>query len=134
MVLKDKPQIKKNQHIYQAIYYALNGIRCTIKSERNMRYHLILGVIVLVLGFVFQVSRIEWLFLISCIGLVLFAEMLNTAIETTVDLVTNQTYHPLAKKAKDIAAGAVLIISLYALIVGIIIFLPKCFTLLKLIN
>ena len=89
-----------------------------------MRIHISLGLLVIMAGVFFSISRMEWLFILLCIAGMFTLEMLNTAIEKTVDLVTDE-FHPLAKVAKDLAAGAVLVYTVYSIIVGIIIFLPK---------
>ena len=81
------------------------------------------ALIVVIIGFVIGLSAVEWLFIITAIMLVLITEAINTAIENTVNLVTGK-FHPLAKKAKDISAFSVLLASIYAVIVGLIIFLP----------
>lgn len=104
--------------------YAWKGICSAVKSERNMHIHLIFVAAVVICGFVFHISKTEWLACIGCFGLVLAAEMMNTAIETIVNLVSPER-HPLAGKAKDIAAGAVLIAAIASAIVGLIIFVPK---------
>ncbi|PCS04830.1 hypothetical protein RR45_GL000149 [Lactococcus chungangensis CAU 28 = DSM 22330] len=79
----------------------------------------------IIFGFVFRISRVEWLFLLLAIFLVIFGEIINSAIENVVDLASEYHFSMLAKNAKDMAAGAVLFISLYAVIVGMMIFLPK---------
>lgn len=89
-----------------------------------MRIHIIISVFVLAAAIFFSLSLTEWLFILLAIGGMLVLEMLNSAIERVVDLVTNQ-FHPLAKQAKDIAAGAVLIYAILSVIIGIIIFIPK---------
>ena len=86
--------------------------------------HLIASVLVIVLGFFFQINTSDWIVLILCIGMVLGAEALNTSIEELTNLVSPD-YHEQAGKVKDLAAGAVLIISLMAAIIGLIIFIPK---------
>jgi len=103
--------------------FAISGILTAIQKERNMRFHLISSLIVLGLSFYFSISKIEWLFILFTIGGMFALELMNTAIERVVDLVTAE-YHPLAKQAKDIAAGAVLVYAFLAVIVGIIIYLP----------
>lgn len=89
-----------------------------------MRIHLSLGLLVILAGVFFSISRMEWLFVLLCIAGMFTLELLNTAIEKTVDLVTDE-YHPLAKVAKDLAAGAVLVYTVYSIIVGMLVFLPK---------
>lgn len=101
--------------------YAIEGVVHVFRTQRHMRFHFLTLVLVLVVSLVFQLAREEVLVLLFTITLVLMAEMFNTAIEAVVDLVT-QTYHPLAKFAKDIAAGAVLITTINALAVGFLLF------------
>lgn len=103
--------------------YALDGIWIAFREEPHLKFHFLAGLIVLFLGWYFQIGSFEWLAIIISIGLVIGIELTNTAIETVVDSFTNQD-HPGAKLAKDVSAGAVLIISLMALSVGIFIFLP----------
>ena len=88
-----------------------------------MRLHILGAAAVVLLGFAFDVTKTEWCLLIGCIGLVVTAEIFNTAIETVVNLVSPH-YNPLAGKAKDLAAGAVLVAAITAAFVGTIIFLP----------
>ena len=108
----------------KSFVYAGRGIRAVFVSEANMKIHLIVMLLVIVFGFVFQLSAIEWIACVLCFGLVVGMEMMNTAIENVVDLASLEK-HPLAAKAKDIAAGAVLVCAIISVVVGIIIFLPK---------
>ncbi|MEN6582054.1 MAG: diacylglycerol kinase [Armatimonadota bacterium] len=101
--------------------YAIEGVVHVFRTQRHMRFHFLTLVLVLVVSLVFKLTREEVIILLFTISLVLTAEMFNTAIEAVVDLVT-QTYHPLAKFAKDIAAGAVLITTINALAVGFLLF------------
>ena len=95
-----------------------------------MRKHAVTALAVILAGFVFQVSRIEWLFLLLSIFLVVAFEILNSAIENVVDLASHYHFDMLAKKAKDMAAGAVLVVSLFAALTGALIFLPRIWDLL----
>lgn len=104
--------------------YAFKGIRIVFTSEKNMLIHLIVALLVIVAGFVFAISTIEWMICLLCFGFVIGAEMFNTSIENVVDLVSPKK-HELAGKAKDIAAGAVLVTAIIAAVVGLIIFVPK---------
>ena len=88
------------------------------------------SLLVLLAGIVFQVSRIEWLFLLLSIFLVIAFEILNSAIENVVDLASHYHFDMLAKKAKDMAAGAVLVVSLFAAVTGLIVFIPRIWDLL----
>lgn len=124
MAWNDK-QTNKNRCFLQSLIHALHGLKTVVKEERNMRYHLLLGVSAIVLGMVCRISLGDWLWLVSAIVLVFMAEIANTAFEVLVDLVTDKTYHPLAKKVKDMAAGMVLVSAFFAVFVGIIVFVPK---------
>ena len=114
----------ENEKCSNTFLCALRGIKATIKTEQNFRVDLIIATIVVAMGFILRINFIEWLFCVISIGLVLFAEMMNTAVETVVDLYTREK-NELAKKAKDISAGAVLILAINTAIVGCVIFIPK---------
>lgn len=103
--------------------YAWHGIWCCIGKEQNLSFHLIATVLVIGAGCFFQITRTEWAIVLLCIGIVISAELFNTAIEKLVDLVSPQR-HPVAGQVKDIAAGAVLVCAFAAMIVGLVIFLP----------
>ncbi|WP_418986988.1 diacylglycerol kinase family protein [Bacteroides heparinolyticus] len=103
--------------------YAWKGIRCCIGKEQNLSFHLIAAIIVVIAGFILSITKIEWTIVILCIGVVIAAELFNTAIERLVNLVSPQQ-HPIAGKVKDIAAGAVLVCAVTAAIIGLIIFVP----------
>lgn len=103
---------------------AIDGILYSLKTQRNMRIHVIIGLLVLVLASILHVSRFELIALLVTIGLVISAEMMNTAIEEVVNLVT-QDFHPLARIAKNVAAGAVLVTSILAVCIGYLIFIDK---------
>ncbi|MFT8320499.1 MAG: diacylglycerol kinase family protein [Bacillus sp. (in: firmicutes)] len=121
---KDKRIIKNSQ--LSSFRLALSGIVMAIKKERNLKIHLFISILVFFFGIYYKVSVTEWLFLSVAIGIVIAMEMINTALERVVDLVTKE-YHPLAKEAKDIAAGAVFIAALLSAVIGFIIFIPKIF-------
>lgn len=103
--------------------YAFQGLRLLFE-ENNAKFHLLVSVIVLLSGFYFKLSSTEWIIICLQIGLVLTAEAFNTAIEKLCDYVSSE-HQPLIGKVKDLTAAAVLILSFVAVIVGIIIFLPK---------
>ena len=103
---------------------AINGIIDTVRTERNMKIHLIVALGILIISFFFDITKYEFLVLAVTITMVIAAELINTAIEATIDMTTNY-YHPLAKIAKNAAAGAVLITAINALLVGYIIFWDK---------
>ncbi|TPE45539.1 diacylglycerol kinase [Pontibacter mangrovi] len=108
---------------YNSFRFALRGISSAVRSEPHMRLHVLAAVAVAALGFAFDVTKTEWCLLVGSMGLVVTAEIMNTAIETVVNLVSPK-YNPLAGKAKDLAAGAVLITAITAAIIGTVIFLP----------
>lgn len=103
--------------------FAFEGIWVALKEEPNLKFHLITAILVILLGLFYSISYIEWLVVITIIGMVIAVELTNTAIETIIDSFTLDT-HPGAKKAKDIAAGAVLVVSITAVSIGMLIFLP----------
>lgn len=108
----------------ESVGHALDGIEYTVSHERNFRIEIVFAILVTIASFILKVSLLEWCLLILIIGMVLALEMVNTAMERCVDLVTKD-YKELAKNAKDIAAGAVFIMSLFAIVLGVLIFLPK---------
>ncbi|MDD2430424.1 MAG: diacylglycerol kinase [Firmicutes bacterium] len=114
----------KRHSLYQSFNCAISGIIAAVKLERNLKIHLMLAVLALVLGVILDLSRIEYVILFLTITLVISLELVNTAIEKTIDVVT-QKYHPLARLAKDIAAGAVFIAAINAVVVGWFIFGQK---------
>lgn len=108
---------------------AIEGILWAVKSERHLRYHFVAALAVLLLALFFRVTALEFYLLVLAAVLVIFAELINTAIETLVDLVTDE-YHELAKRAKDIAAGAVLVTSVGAATLGYLVLSGYIFPLL----
>lgn len=121
--LKDKEDETKLTFSFK---YAFEGIITTIKEERNMFIHFLIAIIVVITGIYVRLSLNEWLICLLLFALVFSLELINTAIENTVDLVATKK-NKKAKIAKDAAAGAVLIAAIFASIIGIIIFLPKFF-------
>jgi len=107
-----------------SVRFALNGIRTGIVEESNFQLQLFLGALALIAGWFFKISVTEWLFLIGTCGMVLTAELCNTALEELCDMLRD-THDPHVAKIKDLSAGAVLVASFAALILGIVIFLPK---------
>lgn len=108
----------------KSMTHAYRGIGIFIRTTHNSWIHIFFGILVIFLGIVFRLSTVEWAIIILTIGVVVLAETINTAIEIDIDL-TSPTYHPYARDTKDVAAGAVLISAIVAVIVGLIIFLPK---------
>ncbi|BBO23431.1 MAG: phosphatase PAP2 family protein [Armatimonadetes bacterium] len=116
--------IERRHGFLEAFNVAMRGLVYTFRTQRHMRFHLYVVLVVTIAGVFFGLRLRELLVLLFTISLVLVAEMFNSAIETTVDLV-QPTYHPLAKFAKDIAAGAVLITTIIALVVGSLLLLGE---------
>jgi diacylglycerol kinase len=114
----------KNQNFWQSLRHALNGIGIFFRKESNAQLQLGAAIIATALGFAFRVAAGEWIALLLCFALVLGFEMLNTAIEQLCNCFTKD-FHAGIGRVKDIAAGAVLLISFIAAIVGGIIFIPK---------
>lgn len=121
---------KQEKRLKNSFRYAWNGILLCFKHEANMKIHFAFLNIVLVLGLIVKLSWLEWIICFVLFVLVISAELINTAIETTVDLVTKEI-NPKAKIAKDTAAGAVLFAAFFAAAIGIMIFLPKIILLIK---
>lgn len=119
-----KEQKEKKAPLYKSFGYAFEGIFHTIRQERNMQIHCLAAVLVVLFGVLLHISAQEWMICLVLFGMVMGLECVNTAVEAVVDLVT-QERKPLAKKAKDAAAGAVLIAAMMAAVIGCRIFLPK---------
>lgn len=117
-------KMEKKDPLYRSFGYAFQGIFTCVRKERNMKIHCVAAVLVVIAGVILKISAIEWCICLALFGLVMALEHVNTAVEAVVDMVTEE-YHPLAKVAKDTAAGAVLIAAIMAAIAGCIIFLPK---------
>ena len=116
--------MKRRPSIIESFNYAIEGVVHVLRTQRNMRIHFAVAVIVLVLAILVGVSKIELIALLIAIAFVLVAEMINTAIEGAIDAATT-SFDPMAKLAKDIAAGAVLIASVCAVGVGYLVFAGK---------
>lgn len=114
----------KNKNFLDAWKKAFSGIIYCIKTQRNINIQLVIAVIVIICCFVFKLNTTECIFLTFATMLVIITEVMNTAVEEAVNLCTDK-YHPIAKKAKDIAAGAVVLSALNAVIVAILIFFSK---------
>lgn len=127
--LRKKLKDQGKSPFFESVGHALNGIEYTITKERNFRIEVTFAILVTIASFLLKVSILEWLVLILTIGIILALELINTSIERCVDLVTKD-YRELAKIAKDTSAGAVLIMSMFSVIIGIVIFMPKILALL----
>lgn len=114
----------KNKNLIDSFKHAFEGIRVAIKSERNLQIHIVIMFLVIIFGIILKISVVEWFVCLLLFGGVISLEMINTAIETTVDLITMER-NPNAKLAKDASAGAVLVMAIVSVIIGLIIFVPK---------
>ncbi|AQW22118.1 UDP kinase [Lentilactobacillus curieae] len=131
MGLKDKRQVEKNKSFFQSVRHAIAGICRLILEERNFRFDLIISAVVLILGFIFKINLNDWLWLFAAFFAVIGSEVLNTIVENVVDLIVGPHYNDLAKRAKDIGAGGVLLSALFATIIGCLIFIPRIVSLIK---
>ena len=109
--------MKRPSNWLESLNCAIEGILWAARTQRNLRYHFIVSVLVVVAAIAYRVSALELIFLALAIALVFFAELVNTAIEVIVDLVSPE-FHPLARRAKDVAAGAVLVACIGAVVIG----------------
>ena len=121
---------EERKKIINSFKYAFEGIKSSLKTERNIKIHFSMMVLVIVAGILLDISTYEWMICIILFGMVIGGELVNTAIEEVTDLVTTEI-NPKAKLAKDIAAGAVLIMAITSAIIGFIIFIPKIVLLFK---
>jgi len=131
-IFKRTPKRKKDEgtaleRYRKSFFHAIDGIIYCIKYEHNMIIIFIAIILVTILGFIFEISGLEWLFVISMFGIISACEMINSSIEATIDLYTTDI-HPLAKIAKDVASSATLIMCITSVIGGCIIFIPRFMT------
>ena len=123
-MLKVKFKREKNHPLWKSFYHAFEGIKECLVTERNMTIHFCFMIAVIILVFVLNISLKEWFVCIILFALVISLELVNTAIETTIDI-CSPTINDKAKLAKDTAAGAVLVAAIASSIIGLIIFVPK---------
>lgn len=114
----------KRPIFFDSLNCAIEGLIYVIKTQRNMRLHLILGVIAMIAAVLLRLDGVDFILVCLAVLLVLFSEVMNTAIELQIDLIS-ESYHPLAKIIKDICAGAVLLTTVFALLVGYLILAKK---------
>lgn len=124
MALKDNNKIGKNKNFIIALYHAMNGLIAIYKTERNFRFHILVSIIVILLSLLLKLTLHEWLWIALAIFSVLLSEIINTLCESIVDLVVGNHYNELAKRIKDIAAGGVVLSSIFASAIGLLIYLP----------
>lgn len=115
---------KGKNKLLHSFKYALAGIFASFKTEKNMKIHILIMALVILAGFIFKISQTEWMICILLFGIVIAGEIFNTAIEIVVDMVMPHQ-NKKAKLAKDLSAGAVLILAIAAAIIGFMIFIPR---------
>ena len=120
-----KKSYKTSKNILISFKYAFNGIFYVFKTSRNFKIQLFFALISLILGFLLQISKSNYLILIATIMSVLILEVLNSSIESLVDLIVKKEFSNLAKITKDTSAGAVLLASINSVIIAVYIFVPK---------
>lgn len=116
--------MRKSKSLIDSFNNAVNGIIYALKTEKNLKIHFVIAIIIIIASLFLDLTRVELLVLFFSITLVLMAEMFNTAVERVVDLIT-QDYHPIARLAKDIAAGGVLISAVNSVLVGYLLFFDR---------
>ncbi len=108
---------------FNSFVYAWHGLTYAVRTQRNARVHMVLALVAILLGVALHISPVEWAMVFTAITLVFIAEMFNTVAEACVDLVTRE-YNPLARIAKDVAAGAVLLNAMLSVLIGALVFIP----------
>lgn len=130
-ISRDEIKVRGFGRFKKSFGYSIEGLIYAYKNEQSMLIHLLVTCAVVILNFVFGISAFEWLITFLAIGMVLSAELINTAIEAVVDMVTLEI-HPLAKIAKDCGSAATFILALMAAVIGLIVYIPHIIELLGL--
>jgi diacylglycerol kinase len=120
--MSDEP-LRGDGRLTSSFRYAWAGILYVLRSQRNFRIHILITLLVVLLGLWVKLIWMEWAIIALTVAMVLMAEMFNTVAETAIDMATKH-YHPLAKIAKDVAAGAVLIMAVMAVVIGLLVLGP----------
>ena len=129
MKLKKKRMIKvKSKKLANSFKYAVQGLNSSLKTERNMKIHIMIMILVIITGVLLKINKNEWIICIICFSIVISGELFNTAIELVVDIAMPYKNEK-AKNAKDVSASAVLVLAVGSAIIGLIIFIPKMLTL-----
>lgn len=118
---------------FRSFIYAFNGLRILLREEHNARIHMLGAVFAILLGVILQLSPVEWLAITLCIGIVFVLEILNSAIERLADFVS-PSHHQLIGQVKDLSAAGVLVGTVTALIIGLLIFIPKIILIIHYVN
>ena len=121
---RDKVKVYGPMRFIKSIKYSLDGLFYAYRYEQSLWIHGCAVLLAVILGFIFQIRLAEWAIIFIALGIILALELINTAIEAVVDMISLEK-SPQAKLAKDISAGAVLVFAIVAAIIGLIIFIPK---------
>lgn len=116
--------MRKMKKIRNSFKYAIEGIWTSFKTERNMKIHIFIMILVIIAGIILKINKSEWIICIILFAIVIGSELFNTSIETIVDMVMPEK-NKKAKIAKDVSAGAVLVVAIGAAIIGLVIFVPR---------
>lgn len=116
--------MRKMKKIRNSFKYAIEGIWTSFKTERNMKIHIFIMILVIIEGIILKINKSEWIICIILFAIVIGSELFNTSIETIVDMVMPEKNEK-AKIAKDVSAGAVLVVAIGAAIIGLVIFVPR---------
>ena len=124
MQVDERKKMRGFKRLSSSLKYAFDGLKYAYKNEQSMTVHIVVTILVIMFGFIFEISSYEWIIVVLCIGIMMCVELVNTSIEAVVDLVTKK-YNEKAKVAKDVAAAVSVMFSITSIIVGLIIFAPK---------
>ena len=116
--------MRKMKKIRNSFKYAIEGIWTSFKTERTMKIHIFIMILVIIAGIILKINKSEWIICIILFAIVIGSELFNTSIETIVDMVMPEKNEK-AKIAKDVSAGAVLVVAIGAAIIGLVIFVPR---------
>ncbi len=116
--------MRKMKKIRNSFKYAIEGIWTSFKTERNMKIHIFIMILAIIAGIILKINKSEWIICIILFAIVIGSELFNTSIETIVDMVMPEKNEK-AKIAKDVSAGAVLVVAIGAAIIGLVIFVPR---------
>lgn len=116
--------MRKMKKIKNSFKYAIEGIWTSFKTERNMKIHIFIMILVIIAGIILKIDKLEWIICITLFAIVIAGELFNTSIETIVDMVMPEKNEK-AKIAKDVSVGAVLVVAIGAAIIGLVIFVPR---------
>lgn len=126
-ISRDEIKVRGFKRLKNSFKYSIDGLKYAYKYEQSMFIHFLVTIFVILMGLIFDISGFEWLLVFIVIGMVLSAELINTAIEAVVDMVTLE-YNELAKIAKDCSSAATFVLSVIAFVMGLIVFIPHIIT------